>query len=184
MGGGLFHGYKESEQFFDKDLIRNIYSPTENDKKEINKKFGNLENSLFVSVRRGDFLKINDFICLKSNFYNDAYKLLNKKYDKILLSSDDFKWCKENIHIPNIIFLEDEMPINTIYIASLCKDFIISNSTFSWWCAWLGEINNGIIICPDKHFYDTNRHKNENEIYFPDRWNKIPVIELGYDEKH
>ena len=184
IDNGIFYGWKESEQFFDQNLIRKIYSPSENIKIQNKNKFGNFENSLFISVRRGDFLKISYFICLNAKFYNDAYNKLNKKYDKIFLSTDDYKWCKENIHIPDIIFLENETPINTIYIASMCKDFIISNSTFSWWCAWLGEINNGTIICPDKHFYDIDYHKNENKIYFPDRWEKIPVIELGYDEKH
>ena len=35
---------------------------------------------------------------------------------------------------------------------SLCDANIITNSTFSWWAAWLGERPNKLIIAPEKWF--------------------------------
>jgi hypothetical protein len=32
---------------------------------------------------------------------------------------------------------------------SLCTDFIISNSTFSWWGAWISKSINKVVCCPD-----------------------------------
>jgi hypothetical protein len=34
------------------------------------------------------------------------------------------------------------------YLMSLCRDFICSVSTFSWWPAWLSRYDDGIVVCP------------------------------------
>jgi hypothetical protein len=104
-----------------------------------------------------------------------------EKYDKIFLTSDDFEWCKQNIHIPaDVIYLEDETPFDTIMLGSLCKDFIATSSTFSWWCAWLGEKNGGRIICPNKKF--VRGYVEENKVFYPERWTKVEDMEGLYEK--
>jgi hypothetical protein len=52
----------------------------------------------------------------------------------------------------------------------LCDDFIISNSTFSWWSAWLGEKESSKIIRPHQNFDGNKRLESDDKDYFPERW--------------
>jgi hypothetical protein len=50
---------------------------------------------------------------------------------------------------------------------SLCSDFIIANSTFSWWGAWLADT--GKVVSPKKWF-GTNLIHNDTKDLIPSTW--------------
>lgn len=50
-----------------------------------------------------------------------------------------------------------------IYLMSLCRHSILSNSTFGWWPAWLSDTPESIIIAPSKSFWD-------NRDILPEHW--------------
>jgi hypothetical protein len=43
-----------------------------------------------------------------------------------------------------------DMPadIRDFWLMLQCRHFIIANSTFSWWAAWLGQRTGTVVVCP------------------------------------
>ena len=59
-----------------------------------------------------------------------------------------------NINLPNMVFNDNSKfwDEEGIWLLSLCHHFIISNSTFSWWGAWMSRNPNKIVISPSTWF--------------------------------
>ena len=114
--------------------------------------------SVCLHVRRGDYtnevFKERYLIC-NSNYFTDSEEYLIKKVKKeltIFIFSDDVEWVKENIKFSSKIVYVDNYNINSlcyIKLMTLCKHFIIPNSTFSWWGAFLTE-SEGYVLLPDR----------------------------------
>lgn len=53
--------------------------------------------------------------------------------------------------------------IGDFRLMSLCRHFVIANSTFSWWAAWLGEKDGSVVVAPGPEHWD-------NRDILPSRW--------------
>ena len=51
-----------------------------------------------------------------------------------------------------------------------CRHFVIANSTFSWWAAWLGEKKDSVIVAPRRWFEDPTRNSSD---IVPPRWVRL-----------
>jgi hypothetical protein len=91
-------------------------------------------------------------------FYAQAIAIMKKKIGKkavFFISSDEIDWCRENFKIDaEHIFVGDEHNgpecANALHLMSLCKHFIMPNSSFSWWAAWLSENSDKVVIAPKR----------------------------------
>ena len=85
-----------------------------------------------------------------------------------LLCGDDINYwneIKNDINIINkyeIIKLENETDINTFALLQQFYNYIMSNSSFLWWCVWLANSKN--VIAPAKWF-GPKGPKEYNDIY-------------------
>ena len=89
----------------------------------------------------------------------------------LFVFSDDIEWCKENISFPyKTIFVKgDEEKVELdMWLMSFCDHNIISNSSFSWWGAWLNENAEKYVIAPSQWF-----RKNIQHDIIPASWIKI-----------
>lgn len=176
-------GYFESEKYFKhvEGEIRNIYQF----KDEIvesclnyGQKFLN-ENPVAITVRRGDFLvphNVNKHKVCTIDYYKQALKKFNNR--PILLFSDDIEWCKnQNVFTSRECnFVENNSKIYKGYsdlcLMSMCEDFIMANSTFSWWGAWLSKNKNKKVIAPKEWFGLELRH-NILDDQLPETWERV-----------
>lgn len=162
-----FSGIWQSEKYFSaiKNELKNDFVLKEkNTDATVDAKKMSADKSLVcLNVRRTDYVT-NEKIAGKIGFigkkyYENAVALMRKKVPdaKFLVFSDDIEWCKKNLDfIPNVFFVSHAGDENAFakdfHMMSLCSHFIVANSTFSWWAAWLSKNENKTIIAPKKWF--------------------------------
>jgi len=125
-----------------------------------------------IHVRRGDYVRHpNHHPTQSMEYYNKAIKLLKDKTELFVVFSDDIEWCKNNLKGNDIIYIDGEKDYIELYLMSLCDNNIISNSSFSWWGAWLNKNNNKVVIGPKRWFGSAINHDTSDII--PESWIKI-----------
>ncbi|RZK58391.1 MAG: alpha-1,2-fucosyltransferase [Pedobacter sp.] len=134
-------------------------------------------NSVALHVRRGDYMNeanINLFgrVCTKA-YFEKAINTLNKKVlsPHYFIFSNDIEWVKQNLVFERATFVNHNLGADSwkdMCLMSECKHNIISNSTFSWWGAWLNKHQDKVVISPSRFLNDDQR----TDVY-PSDWLKI-----------
>lgn len=170
------NGYLQSEKYFDRKLIREIFAFKEEFLTTLKKKSDpwiRQKKNILITIRRGVFVNNPTYYQLSYKYYFLAIikNFPDWKERNLIFTSDDIHYCKMHFgFLPNAYFLDNYSPVEQLGIASLCNDFVISNSTFSWWAAWLGEKKGSKVIRPYKYLRGKfSIHNNEID-YFPERW--------------
>lgn len=165
--GNLYlDGYWPCEKYFRhiRDILKKdfeIRSEPNKKNKLMLKKIKNT-NSVCIHVRRGDYVKnpkTNKFhgTCSLKYYYNSIKRIEKKvKNPVFFVFSDDLGWSKKNLKINHsTVFVDINGPENgceDLRLMSNCNHFIIANSSFSWWGAWLSENEDKIIFAPKRWF--------------------------------
>ena len=124
-------------------------------------------NSVMINIRRTDFLNGNFHGVYGREYVLKCIKEIEKveKNLRYYIFSDDITWCKENLSDIHDSFVVDhsnkgEKFSSYLYLMTLCKHFIIPNSTFAWWAAFLSG----------------NKNK---KVFYPKIWLKGPNVETN-----
>jgi Glycosyl transferase family 11 len=121
-----------------------------------------------VHVRRGDYTKQ---AALFRNLARDHYDRARAELavdgtePTFFLFSDDGAAALVLLDgWPNIVPVTGFSALEDFRLMSLCRHFLIANSTFSWWAAWLGRSPDKQVIAPASW-------------YGPDYWWQMPPTE-------
>lgn len=158
----LILGTWQSENYILKHqyLIREVFNfkkPTDVNNSNLAKEISKA-NAVAVHIRRGDYTseewKSSHMVITSPKYYTDSIEKLRAKLNNpvFYFFSDDINWVKENFKGDDFRFVchnKHSKSYIDMYLMSLCKNFIIANSTFSWWAAWLSNHEEKIVIMPD-----------------------------------
>jgi hypothetical protein len=137
-------------------------------------------NAISLHVRRGDYvsdpLTVQHHGITPLDYYHTAIAqmVVKVKQPHFYLFSDDPVWVKENLKLAYPVTYVDHNNGNMAYedlrLMSHCQHFIIANSTFSWWGAWLSQNTNKIVIAPKKWFNDPTKDSRD---LIPPSWLRL-----------
>lgn len=130
------------------------------------------QNPIALHIRRGDFLiNSGNHHNLPIEWYEEALKKFDPDREVIIFSDDIFWASSQKLFEPDRFIISDgNSSYHDLYLMTQCSDFIIANSTFSWWGAWLA--NTGRVIAPSKWFGPNNAHLDTKDLY-PNHWEVI-----------
>lgn len=171
----IYVGYYQNEIYFEKysENIKGLFGPPLEFINRIRTEIPVIFNTevTVINVRRGDYLHYPNYHPTVSPEY--IFKALHLVPSKqYLIASDDIPWCKEHLNLPNAIYLEGWRSHEQLWIMSMCHHFIISNSSFSWWAAYLSRYPGKIVIAPEIWF-GPEAPQNWSYMYCKD-WTILP----------
>jgi len=157
-----FKGYYQDTEFLDKQYLTDKLSLQ-------NKKNG---ESVMVHIRRGDYIGLNEE--LKLEYYTEAINRLEKKLGScdITIFSDDHSLKIEdfkNFNVTELFNGKNDDVLETFKKMTQFKNFIISNSTFSFLAAFLGQEESSTVFYP----YPWMRNSDIQVKNFPKDWNIV-----------
>ena len=183
----IYSGYFQSAGYFE-NIAGNLpayINLKQRYRAQFNAKYGDVfagNKIIAIHVRRGDYLNLNDWwlqnlgsnnLTLPVNYYLDSLaQIKNSHTYKIIFVSDDIEFVKTNFgQVKNADFISDEMIVDfqVLMNADIC---ITSNSSFSWWAAYLNQKKNKLIICP-QYWLGFKIAKEYPEHIIPANWIQV-----------
>jgi hypothetical protein len=175
-------GYVQSSKFF-ADVsgeIRALFQPPVSIQKYVHTKYVNLiqrrDNIVVIHIRRGDYFFRRNSIhgILTSVYYTRAIAAARESIPnaEFIVFSDDNRWCSKQPWLKGATLIDERNDCNALYLMTQFRNFIISNSTYSWWGAWLSDP--AARVWAPASWFSPNGPKDYEDVYEPS-WVRIPI---------
>lgn len=127
--------------------------------KNYQEKIKKVDIPIAVSLRlQDDYLNDKTMYVCTRNYYLKGIDILKKQFPKatFFVFADDIHKAREMELLNEAIYISETTDVEGIQLMKQCKHFLISNSSFSWWGAYLATNNDKLIIAPD-HWINNNK---------------------------
>ncbi|MFC6102639.1 alpha-1,2-fucosyltransferase [Olivibacter domesticus] len=178
----IYWGYWQHHRYFDEvtdELLADFKfnEPEDLKNKTLLQEINANEESVAIHVRRGDYLK-DPYLggLVDVEYFEKGIALVRERLrnPKFYVFSDDITWCKQYLNLQESVFIDwnkGNDSYRDMQLMSHCKHAIISNSSFSWWGAWLNRSPNKVIVVP-KVWYRSSNVLDTSKMH-PRIWIKI-----------
>ncbi len=137
-------------------------------------------NAVAVHVRRSDYAdddKLRAFhgLCTPE-YYRRALAHVAERVDgaRFYFFSDDPGWVRQNLSAPAearyVSHNGADRGAEDLRLMRACRAFVIANSSFSWWGAWLAEHPEKLVIAPERWFADPREAEGD---IVPRAWSRM-----------
>lgn len=176
------YGYFQSELYFQENIeevkellkVRTELSALENNYLSLIKS----SNSVAISLRLGeDYTSSKALNVCRKGYFENSIDYINERVEKpkYFIFSDSIDIAKSLLDWPEgTVFIEGLNDCQSLRVMYSCQHFIISNSSFSWWGAYLSSFEDKITIVPEIWY---NHISEIPDIYLSEHV-KMPVERL------
>ncbi|WP_174803437.1 alpha-1,2-fucosyltransferase [Martelella limonii] len=180
--GAYLHGYWQSARYFEERASQIAQSFTFQGKLDPSNQavISRIADgpAIGIHIRRGDYVSNPAASAahgaLPGAFFIDTVRQLRATMPgaRVFAFSDDPAWVKANLveQVGNcecVSHNTGENSFRDMQLMARCDALVISNSSFSWWAAWLNARPEKIIIAPKQWFADP---RLDGSAIVPDTW--------------
>ncbi len=183
-GSAYLIGFWQSEKYF-KDIERTIRkefvikTPPDSKNIAVANEIKNTE-AVCIHVRRGDYVSDPKTsrsigVCSLDYYYKSLDHIMSKvEKPHFFIFSNDPDWTQRHIKIDApttyVCHNPSDMGFEDLRLMTFCKHFIIANSSFSWWGAWLSSNKQKTVIAPAQWFKG-QQYNDEDRL--PKEWIRL-----------
>lgn len=168
-------GYWQNERLLDRSVVSETYGAIAQHlraegESAVAQDILSEDDAVAIHIRRRDYGHMG--VC-ESSYYVGAIDFIRKRYpdSRLYVFSDEPNYAQQFLgsRYQGVTMVSSGGDLSDLYLMSLCKHFVIANSTYSWWAAYFAEGKGGVIVCP-KEWVTIPGVPSP----CPDRWIKVP----------
>jgi Glycosyl transferase family 11 len=176
--GVVYAGFYQSEQWFEghEQRVREMFTPLPRERARYEARYGERSRPyICMHVRRGDYLETGGW-ALPTSWFLAALEAVpdRERYDVVVVS-DDPVGVREELREAGDLQCEPNSMMVDLQLLMDADVVITSNSSFSWWGAWLNR--RGAHVIAPQHWLGFAAGVEEPRGAIPDRWQQLPVLD-------
>jgi hypothetical protein len=175
--GVSYGGFFQSERYFagHEDEVRELFQVRPSQRRAFEAVYGDARPYACVHVRRTDYIDWEGGRALPVSYFHDALALVAdlEQLDVYVISDDPERVRGELGGLPGARF-EVNPPMVDFQLLMHASVVVASNSSFSWWGAWLNRVPGARILAPD-HWVGFPEGVEHPRDVIPPGWTRVPV---------